>query len=473
MTPDTRRPGEIPHPRTIVLLGIVLLVALAISIAVGPSSAAADDERTNVTVYAGSDSALIDADAVEAAVANGTLDRADRVVAGERLVVVIDSSRLAEDLAARNGTTTERFFDTLDGEGQFLLAQTNPTTNRPRKVVRPGPRNTTVYRTNNTTYALLETNEFDYRWGGIDRNRTTELWDGDRFVVAFGYGVDNPDGPEVELFTTPAEIGVPDPLAPERFNRTVDVHVRPEESLFVRTRLGSNRTITAPAEPVEGSEDRRVSLEFGDVDPGTAYAIELVHDGAVVDRDNGTVVDPRATVRDVSVALVENRTVVNATVTFTHTGELQVLNETGAELGSTWVGTTYRVNATNVTVRLHDGGADTLRLRAVRAREDRPYPPYPGSEARVTVDVSDREIRGASPPSVTGTTTATPTPTVTSSSPSPASPTGTPTGTPTTPTETSEADGTVTSTSGGRGPGFGPVAALGAALALLVGLRRA
>lgn len=475
MRPDTRRPGETPRLRTIVLLGVVLLFALAISIAVGPSSAAADDQPANVTVYAESDSVLTDADAVEAVVTNGTLDRADRAAAGETLVVAIESDRLAEDLAARNGTTTERFFDVVDGDARFLLAQTNPTPERPRKVVRPGPRNTTVYRTNNTTYALLETSEFDYRWGSLDGNRTTELWDGERFAVAFGYGVDNPDGPEVTLFTTPAEIGVPDPLAPERFNRTVDVNIQPEESLFVRATFGSNRTVTVPAEPVEGSEDRRVSLDVSDVDPGTTYALELVHDGAAVDRDNGTVVEPRATVRNVSVAFVENRTVVNATVTVTHTGELQVLNGTGVELGSTWVDSTVRSNATNVTVRLHDGGADTLRVRAVRAREDRPYPPYPGSEASVTVDVSDREIRGTSPPSVTRTTTPTPTPTVTSSPPSPVTPTETLTRTPATetPTERLEANGTktATSTAGGSGPGFGPVVALGATLTLLVCLR--
>ncbi len=449
MTTDAPRLGTTPHTGFLVLLGVVVLVGIGIS--VGPT-AASGDGQANLTLYAGDDVALTDAGAIETAIANETLTPTDRMVAGGTLVVAIESERLTTDVADGNGTSTERFFDALDGEATFLLAQTNPSANRPRKVVRPGPRNTTIYTAGNTTYAILETAAFDYRWGSIDHNRTTELWDGDRFAVAFGYGVDTPDGPKVELFTTPAEIHLRGPLAPERINRTVSVYVQPEASLFVRATIGTNRTLTAPVSPVPGAEDRRVSLDLGGVSPGTPYEIELVHDGTVVDRASGTVVDPRATVRNVSVATVDNRTVVNATVTVTHPGELQVVNESDVELGSTWIGSTYRDNATRVTVRLHDGNADTLDIRAVRARGDRPYPRYPGSAATVTLDVSHRDIRGRSPPSLTKTTVP-PTSVETTETPVVTSRTERPT------------------TAGGNGPGFGSVAAVVAVLAMAVGLR--
>jgi hypothetical protein len=476
-----------PRLRNAVVPGAIAVLAVALLLAGGSAGADATtgNGTTNVTVYDGSNTSLTDATAIDAAIANGTLERTDKLVAGQTLVVAIESDRLATDMAARNGTTTERFLDVLAENATFRLAQTNPTTHRPRKVVSLGPRNTSVSRVGNTTYALLDTGRFDYRLGGIDENRTDSLLDGERFAVVFGYDRDERDlrGPEVELFTTPAEMRVRGPLAPELVNESVTVNVEAERSLFVRVQL-SDETITAPVEDVPWTNGVGVSLDLRGVDSGTPYTLDVVHDGTVVDSHNGTVVEPRATIRDPSVTVADDQTYVNVTVSFSHAGLVLVLDADGRELGSAFVRPVSELesNDTTVSVRLRKGGADNLHLQAVRGVRSTGLDPYPGPDANATLDVSDRALPVMTPPSVTSTVTpttptpadgdvSTPTPAdgdVSTPGTSPATPTDTPS-----PTDTRSPGTTTTETPGSGGPGFDIAVTLAAILSLLAGLRRA
>lgn len=448
---------------------VTLFVVLAVVLAIGVTGATQASDAANVTVYDAEGTTLTDADAVTAAIENGTLPPADRVVAGETLVVAIHSDRLADDLAARNGSTTARFLDALDDEADFWLAQTNPTPERQRKVVRIGPRNATVYRAGNTTFVRLDTGAFDYRWGSVDENASTQLRDDEHFAPVFGYDLEEHahEGPVVELFTTSAEFSSYyrySMLAPERVNRTVGVNVEPTHTLSVRAVLDSNRTITAPVETPEWTNGPGFSIDFSDVDAGTSYTLQLVHDGDVVDSVDGTVREPVATVRPVRVTVVDNQTYVHVRANLSHGGRVEVLNDDGTRLGSRWLhppgSSNEPAGESTVAIALRGGEADTLHLQARRTREPT-FPLYQGSEARATLDVSDREIRGDSPPvvNVTATPATEPPPSVKG--------TATPTAVPTS-TRTDTETPTPSPTEGSSGHGFGVLLAVGGFLALLL-----
>lgn len=62
-----------------------------------------------------------DVGAIETARENGSLKPAERMVVGEILVVEIESTRLERDIDNRTGTTTERFFATLEDEATLSI----------------------------------------------------------------------------------------------------------------------------------------------------------------------------------------------------------------------------------------------------------------------------------------------------------------------------------------------------------------
>lgn len=459
MADGPRTPRITTLTKRIVVLAVIAIL-LSLAVAVVPAAATAethtantvtghaildDDEPENVTLYRAENHTFDDADAVTAAIANGTVEDADELVAGDTLVVAVESERLADDLDSRNGTATERFFDALDGEADFRIVQTNPTPERRSKTATVGRDNATAYRDGTTTYVLVDAGNLSYRY---DEDSQAELRGGERFAVTVGYGLDDRTtaGPEFELYTRKASFsGLADheQLPPEIVNRSVDVSIEPVDSVVARITFDDNRTIIDTAEPVEWSGWPGVSLDLRDVEPGTEYTLELLHDGTVVDRRNGTVREPEATVSNVSVTQTDSVTVVSGTVELSHGGEVQILDEHGEELGTERIepGVERRVR-----IRLHPpthNNAEELHVRA--AREDGAAEEYyQGPDTEVTIGFEDREIQA---PYSTETSTVTET----------------------TSDETRSAS---TDSSSESMPGFGPVVTLVAMSVLLSAARR-
>ncbi|MFC7045552.1 PGF-CTERM sorting domain-containing protein [Halobacteriaceae archaeon GCM10025711] len=375
-----------------------------------------------MTVYRAADVTLDDADDVEAAIANGTVEPAGKMVVGETLVVAVDSDRLAESMADGDGSTTERFLDALAGNATLRIAQTNPTPERPRKVTRVGRENVTVLRAGTTTtYVLVDTGALEFYYDGSN-HKPAEVRGGERFAVSFGYDLsDDTEGPTFELYTTKAEFlshERNEPLPPEVVNRSVKVNVEPDDSLVARLTLGGDETVTDPVEPVSWSGVQGVSFDLRGVDPGTEYALELVHDGAVIERYSGTVLEPHARVSDVALTEVESQvvvtksgervteriedhTAVDATMMLSHGGRVVVLNESCEVLGSEWVEPGVE---TRVAVDLWDHGKPIRDrdpsefgvlvrvLRVDRSGKTR----YPGPDAETAVNMDADECRASS-----------------------------------------------------------------------------
>lgn len=391
------------------LTGFVLVV---MALQVGGAAAAADTDDGNVTLYRGTDVGYADADAVEAAIANGTLEPADELVVGDRLVAVIESDRLADAMADGDGSTTDRFFAALDGDATFRFDQTNPTPEKSPKVAAVGQKNVTVHRAGTTVYVSVDTDALEFTYEGTN-DKPAEVRDGDRFAVTFGYGLDEDDvsGPAVDFYTTTAEFVFQDrhePLAPEVVNRAVRVNIEPDEGVVTRLTLAGNRTVTIPVEPVAWSGFPGVSLDLRAVEPGTAYALELVHDGTVVDRSNGTVLEPQARVSNATVTevttehlvtedgqrvteTIHDHTAVNVTVNLTHGGQVLVFNDSCEQVGYQWVepGVETRVSVelwhVGQPIRGRDPGEYAVLVEAVR-RDRGNTDPYPGPAANVTVN---------------------------------------------------------------------------------------
>jgi len=384
--------------RVILLLGglaVVVTLVVATGAVVGTSSAAADVE--NVSLYV-SEAEFDDAAGIETAIADGTLEPADRMVVGETLVVAISSERLGAELSARNGTTTERFFDVLAGDAYFGLVGQNANPNVARKAIGADPGNTTVYRNGSTTYLSFETDDLDvgYFPPWEDSGSEATLYEGDRFAVLFGYDAnDLYRGPQVSFFYD--EAAFVDPagvVAPEQVTGTVRTFVPPEENLTVRT-IFENGSTTTTRISVDPSSSTEYSLDFRGVSPNTTYTLELVYDGNVVDRHEGTVREPEATLRDADVAAVEGDSAdarVTLVATLTHGGTVVVRDGFGARVGST---TVPPGGATDLSIRLRfaDSGAidpDELHVVALRDVGDVAQR-YPGAEAGVVLDVSEYE----------------------------------------------------------------------------------
>ncbi|QLD89722.1 PGF-CTERM sorting domain-containing protein [Natronomonas salina] len=393
-----------------------LLCLVCVGLAVGTAPAAAADG--DVSLYQAADD-VDDAADLEAAVADGSAAPAEKLVAGDGLGVVVESDRLASDLENRSGSTTERFFAALDGEADLRVVQADPASDRAAKRTRLGPENATVHRNGSTVYVLADTGGLTFERAGDDDGEPEPLRDDERYAFTFGYDLDETaaDGPAVDLYTTPSEFNTGStnwfaPLPPEEVRRSVTVNVEPEERHVARITLEDGREVTDAVGPVEWAEKPGVTLDLRDVEPGTDYTLELLHDGEVVDSYEGTVREPEATVTNVSVTVVNNWTAVNATANLSHGGEVRVVNEDGDRLGWSAVPPSAE---THVSVRLR-GSAEELVVKPAReVGADERF--YAGSWT--TIDASDLEIRDplASPtPTPMDTATATPTGTATDAS---------------------------------------------------------
>lgn len=449
----------------------------------------AADHDANVTVYRAANATFDDAAAVEAAVADGRLSPADHAVVGETLVVAIDSARLAGALAAHNGTLTERFLAALDGDAQFRIVQLHPDTMVSRKIARVGRANATVLRANETTYVLVDTGALEFGHYDPDgTNRPDQVRDDDLYAAEFGFDLQEPSlggsydpaGPSVDFVTTRAEFldfEDFDRLPPAQVARSVHVNVPPEESLVVRVTLEGGRTVTAPAD-APMTEFPEMSLDLRNATPRTRYTAALVHDGRVVDRLNGTVVERSASFRDPRLTRVDGQSVLNVTVRLSHGGSVEVLNDECEELGTRGVHTDPPGTATRLSIPL-DG--EVTRGILVRAHQeeyaDRAL--YPGTGARTYVGFGGFECGGSAatePGTATGVAPETVTVTATATdAPGSSTVIGTPTPTsaPTSEAQVTDLASPTRSRSSSSGvPGFGAVGAMVAVGVAALGLWR-
>lgn len=450
------------HFASLVLLALVVGVALSGTVVADASPS----EAANATLYVAEENAFEDAQDVESAIENGTLGPDDQMTIDQTLVVELDSERFAADMDDHNGTADEQFFATLDDGATFSLLETNPSPMRGAVTVPIGPDNATVYRNGTTTFVSIEMDAVEPAWLR-DADPDPELRDGMALGVRFGYDLDDDEyvalGEPVELYHVEAEmlgpysLSPPDLVAPELVNVSVKPNVEPDHGIEVRMELADGGTLVEETSEVSWSGFPGVSFDLRDVESGTNYTLDLVHDGDVVQRQNGTVLALDAELRNASVTVTENESAevrLNLTSDLSHGGQLQILDDSGERIGFEWVPR----GTANVSVPLPSGSYDDgefepeeLRVHAVR-RSGSVVDHYPGSGAELTVDVSDLFDTQEGTPTATPTETPTATPTT--------SPTDTPTATPTSDDE----DGSATDVDG---PGFTPALVFSVLVALV------
>ena len=483
------KPGR-PVRSWCIAAGLALVVLLILQ--AGPASGVVAADGGYVSLYRAQEATFDDAAAVEAAIANGTVEPPGGMLVGETLVVAVRSDRLAESMAVGNGSTTRRFLDAVDGEATFYFEQTNPTVERPAKVASVGSANATALRSGSTVYVLVDTGALAFRYG--EDGEPTPVRDGDRFTAIFGYDGDEraTEPPEFALYGERAEFfdhRRNEPLAPEVVNRTVVVNIEPDDSVVARLALEDDRTLVAPVEPVTWSGFQGVTFDLRDVEPGTDFTLELVHDGSVVERYRGTVAEPRARVTNATLTRVEtdllvtkdgervtetiaDHTAISATARLSHGGKLVVLDGSCEQVGVQWLDPG---NETSVSIPLWRGGEPVrarnassfgVLVRAVRAEP-----------------TTETLYRGPSASTVAGSDADACRPTVATSTADPGDhtpPTGSPAGTSSTPPDRSSTTGggrtstadlavgeTSTTTALGQ-PGFTAMAALLAIVATLL-----
>lgn len=481
-----------------ILFAAIPIALLALVLSMSPATAA--HATGNVTAYQASDAVDGNATAIESAIENGSLRPAEELVLGDSLVVAIPSDRLASSMAATNGSTTDRFFAALtDTSAEFRIIQTNPTPQQTRKVARLGQANVTVYRKGSMTYLLVDTGNVTFHHRGS--NRSTDIFGDERFIAHFGYNVtDYPD----DAASASRPFGLHpvhgtfysgrytyDPLPPEWVQLSVNIEIEPVRSLVVRATFEDDRTITKEVEPAEPGF-KHIWLDLRPIAPGTDYTLELVHDGLVIDRYSGTITRPRAvisnaTLTEVSTELrvtrdgqrvtnrIDNHTAVNATVTLTHGGKVQVLDRDCEQVGYAWV---EPGNETQVTMKLWRDGTPLrglnqrvygVRLRALR-NQGASHPLYDAGRPTATLNINGSCRNLAQTP----TPPATPSPTthrttVITTSPPTESTTGDTVETTTHPPSVETSETAETSTPGQ--PGF-TVVTIGVSLLGLLLLRR-
>lgn len=351
----------------------------------------------NVSLYATADDNFDDAADIETAIENGTLETADDVIVGETLVIAIDSERLTADLSAPNSSSTERFFEMLADDIYFALIQQDVGPNVKAKTIGADPTNTKVYRNGTTAYLSLETDDLDVQfyppWEESDADAT--LYSGDRFAVAFGYDpTDLYRGPHTTVYFNEAEfVDATDVVEPTVVTGTVRTHIPPERDLAIRTIFenGSTDTVQLPAD----SASAEYSLDLRSVPPETTYTLELLHDGDVVDRHEGTIREPEATLQDANVTAIDDEEVdarITLSANLSHGGTVLVRDGFGARVGSRTV-SPGRTTDLSIDLRFNeDGTIDFDRLSVVAIRnvgdvEQR----YPGQDANLMLDVSEYE----------------------------------------------------------------------------------
>lgn len=360
---------------TVSLLFVCALVAI-------PAPASAAEPGDNVTIYHTNESGFDSAVAVESGIDSGSIHRGENMLVNETLILAIESERLASDLDERDGTPTERFFAALDGEATLgaLEGQYTPET----KVydLSITPRNTSVYRAEETTYVLVDT---DTIRAYDDDGESWKISGHALLNFAFGYNLDDDDPykwPSVTAYEVPAHFyGEHDRLAASTVRPDLDVQVAPERSAEARLHLGDDETRTADV-----ADGRDPTFDLPDVEPGTPYRLELVHDGEIVETQTGQVAELNASIEALRVDDGGDDPVLKATVDLSHGGTVYARDEGGEYLSGADVAPN---ESTDVSLRLDDVNDwnDTITVHVERG--DRFEAHYPDHDPVATFSIDD------------------------------------------------------------------------------------
>lgn len=398
---------------------LVLVAAIAFTMA-APAAATTDKEdEPTVSLYRAPDTIgedLQSAETVEATIADGTVEDRDRMVIGETLVIAINSERLTNDLAARNGTTTERFHAVLDDDGELLIRLANPHTHEVPKRFILNKENTRAYRANETTYVLIETGAVELAEVTDGSTVNDEIRNGAKFGVRFGYDAEWSTSvePVMRFHDTKADFSTLyeySPLPTEIINRSVTVNIAPDDRVIARLEL-PGETLTERVQPDDGSTGYAdISFDLRSVENGTPYTLTLRHDSQLVTRHDGEVRDPHATLQEPEVGTRNGKPVLNITATLSHGGSVQVKDKNGEHYGQARVEPS---TTTNLSIELAEPPRNETALVVFAKRERGARADvYPGETAIVGVgDLEPTPIPTVRPPN-----TSTPTATTTEQAP--------------------------------------------------------
>lgn len=369
--------------RRIALCTVSLLFVCALVAVPAPASAA--EPGDNVTIYHTNESDFDGAAAVESSIENGPAHSAESMLVNETLILAIESRRLAADLDDRSGTPTERFFAALDGEAELGAKEGVLAPNTVVSDVSVPQEKATVYRSGTTTFLIIDPSNLRTSYGD-EKKRPVSAG-----VLRFAFGYDQTgdldDWPRVSLREERAHFSddvrkLPTATTEIRF----DVDVTPVNTVDVHLHLGTGETRT---KTFDSESLHWASFDLSDVPNGTSYRLELVHDGTTIETQSGQVTDLEATVEDVRFLEQGNESVLNATATLSHGGDIYVLDDHGDQHARTDLSPGDR---TELTVRLDDLDEYDDELTVHAGRADAPDEHYPGHDPIATVDLDDGTV---------------------------------------------------------------------------------
>ncbi|WP_226480533.1 hypothetical protein [Natrinema amylolyticum] len=323
------------------LFAVVLLCGVA-TVSPASATATADTPDGNVTMYRAHDSADLESVSdIRAGIENGTIENTSGLVVNETLVVEIESDRLAAELEAENSSPTEALFDSSEagttGRDVVLSAKPKPP-GLATFDVPLGPENTTLRRSGNATYVLVDSRSVNQRGKRVFRG---DLYSYSLRLDTEAVTLDS-DEPAVRFYQNEIEVSYlsdGEPLPTERIRHDVVANIGTVDDLEARLELEDGVTRTAAVEPVDGDREKgRFSFDLSDVDHGTAYTLELRRDGRSLRTMRGSVLESHARleVQDVNATANGSRRnvskAIRVAVELSHGGEIRVTDPTGGSV---------------------------------------------------------------------------------------------------------------------------------------------
>ncbi|MCT9095928.1 hypothetical protein [Haloarchaeobius sp. HME9146] len=241
---------------TWLVLGVLLVLGPAL-VWLGVAPAAAGETDEHVSVYRATNESVEDVGPIQRSIGNGTFEPADRIVAGDTLVVTISSDRLTETMNESNGSATTRFFAALDGDAEFRIVQTNPTPQRNPIRAILGPANVTAYQDKTTVYAVVDTGDLNFVYHEV--NEPVEIYGGERFAFQFGYGLSDDLSRETTPDTPVVEFVDPDELTTTQTTTRTTTTTAARQKETTTTAATTSATTTRPGTTTQPGTTRRTT----------------------------------------------------------------------------------------------------------------------------------------------------------------------------------------------------------------------
>lgn len=311
---------------TALLIGCLLIILVSTAaISAQPSN----EKPGTLSVYQSGQQDFADGEAVQTAINERSVKPAETVIANNALVVEIESEQLINALESYNGSTTERFLTATTGNEtaiEFRIRQPAGTEGIER-IAHLGIDNTTVYRTGQTAYVVVEPDAVTFE---LSHSSESTSVDPEGMVYAlFGYqgtyvSTEFRIVPQAATFEHPS--AADEVVPPAVIHRPIRIFAPPEDSVRVRATFEDGKSIMVRPNWTPRFRTVDLSLNLSEVAPGTEYTLELLHNGEIVDRRTGTVVKPEATLHEIQ--LIDDGTMM-IRVALSHGGTLTVRDDGG------------------------------------------------------------------------------------------------------------------------------------------------